>query len=158
MLRFCFFNIAPIVVEVVLVIGAIAYLYAPKFFWLNLASMLMYFFVTIAFTEYRAKFFKDQAKKDAAYTQRATDSLLNFETVKYFNAENHEQKRFAVSLAAYKIANVTVAKSLVTLNMSQATVIAAGLCSTLMLAYQELNNPLIEFDVSDFIVFNLYVL
>ena len=96
------------------------------------------------------------SKKDANYVQKATDSLLNFETVKYFNAEDHEQRRFSVSLHQYKKANVTVAKTLVTLNMSQAFVIAAGLTTTLMLAYYDITQGTMK--IGDFIVFNTYIL
>jgi ABC-type transport system involved in Fe-S cluster assembly fused permease/ATPase subunit len=59
---------------------------------------------------------------------------LNFETVKYFNAERHEEKRFEEALMAYKMRTISVAKSLVTLNIGQALVIALGLGSTLALA------------------------
>jgi len=101
-----------------LVIGAIGYLYPIKFFWINLGFMLLYFMFTLLATEWRAKFFKLMSVADASYVQKATDSLLNFETVKYFNAEDHEEARFGVSLKKYKDANVAVAKSLVALNMS----------------------------------------
>ena len=155
-LRFSLFNILPVFVEIVLVIGAIGYLYQPKFFWLNFGAMLLYLLATVIATEWRAKFFKVMSQKDAAYVQKATDSLLNFETVKYFNAETHEQRRFQVALLEYKKANVTVAKSLVGLNMSQATIIALGLAGTLLLAYSEIRTGAL--DVSDFIVFNIYVI
>ena len=134
-LRFMFFNIMPIIIEIFFVIGAIGYMYPQKFFWLNIGAMVLYLLATIFCTEWRAKYFKVMSTKDANYVQKATDSLLNFETVKYFNAEDHEQKRFYTSLDEYRNANVTVAKSLVVLNMSQATVIAGGLVGTLLLAY-----------------------
>ena len=89
-LRFALFNILPVLVEIVLVIGAIGYLYEPRFFWLNFGAMLAYLAATFIATEWRAKFFKVMTQADAAYVQKATDSLLNFETVKYFNAETHE--------------------------------------------------------------------
>jgi len=95
----------------------------------------MYVLVTFTVTEWRAKYFKAMTQKDAAYVQKATDSLLNFETVKYFNAEDHEQRRFSVALKDYKEANVKVARTLVGLNMSQAICIAAGLAATLLTAY-----------------------
>ena len=76
--------------------------------------------------------------------------------MKYFNAEDHEQNRFQVSLKAYKEANVTVAKTLVTLNMSQAVVIAVGLTATLMLSYNDILNG--DMKIGDFIVFNTYIL
>jgi ATP-binding cassette, subfamily B, heavy metal transporter len=58
------------------------------------------------------------ATKDTEYNQKATDSLLNFETVKYFNAEKHEEERFLKALGEYKKENITVAKSLVVLNIT----------------------------------------
>ena len=134
-LRFTFFNIVPIVLEVVFVVAAIAYMFPIKFFWLNFGCIILYFFVTIYCTEWRAKYFKEMTKRDNESNQRATDSLLNFETVKYFNAEDHEQTRFYASLWAYKNANVIVANSLVALNMSQTIVITLSLTYTLLLAY-----------------------
>jgi ABC-type transport system involved in Fe-S cluster assembly fused permease/ATPase subunit len=64
----------------------------------------------------------------------ATDSLLNFETVKYFNAEKHEEDRFLKALGEYKRENIVVAKSLVALNITQAGIIAMGLLGALMVA------------------------
>jgi ABC-type transport system involved in Fe-S cluster assembly fused permease/ATPase subunit len=75
------------------------------------------------------------AMADQAYNQKATDSLLNFETVKYFNAEKHEEQRFEVALAAYKEQNIIVARSLVALNITQAFIISLALGSILVLAY-----------------------
>jgi len=116
--RYMLFNIAPMIVEIIFIIGTIGYLFPQKYFWLNLGCIVIYLLATVIVTEWRAKYFKLQSKKDAEYVQKATDSLLNFETVKYFNAEDHEQRRFQVSLRAYKDASVTVAKTLVSLNMS----------------------------------------
>lgn len=88
--------------------------------------------------------------------QKATDSLLNFETVKYFNAENHERDRFYTSLLAYKESNIVVAMSLVTLNCVQALCISAGLTLTLILAYHDILAG--ELKVQDFVTFNVYIL
>jgi ABC-type transport system involved in Fe-S cluster assembly fused permease/ATPase subunit len=79
---------------------------------------------------------------------------LNFETVKYFNAENHEEKRFEIALNAYKLASVNVAKGLVTLNISQSSIISLGLCSTLFLANYFIANKKIS--VGDFVMFNSF--
>ena len=81
---------------------------------------------------------------------------MNFETVKYFNAEDHEQRRFQVSLRAYKDASVTVAKTLVSLNMSQAIVIACGLTATLLMSYNDIVAG--NMSIGDFVVFNTYIL
>jgi len=88
---------------------------------------------------------------------------MNFETVKYFNGENHEQIRFFKSLQEYKSASIRVANSLITLNMTQAIIISIGLASTLFIAYNDISNSDPAKDpnaltFSDFIVFNIYVI
>jgi ATP-binding cassette subfamily B protein len=154
-LRFTLFSILPLIVEICFICGTIAYKYPQVFFWLQLGAICMYIVVTFVMTEWRAKYFKAMTQKDAAYVQKATDSLLNFETVKYFNAEDHEQRRFSVALKEYKTANVTVARTLVGLNMSQACCIAAGLAATLLMAYKAIVEKTLK--VSDFIIFNTYI-
>lgn len=72
---------------VVVIIGA---MFPWYFFLIILGSITGYLVDTFLVTEWRAKYFKDMNLKDQAYNQKATDSLLNFETVKYFNAEAHE--------------------------------------------------------------------
>lgn len=96
------------------------------------------------------------AGEDAKNTQVATDSLLNFETVKYFNAEDHEQERFYNALWQYKKSNVIVAFSMVALNMIQATMIAIGLGLTLFYVYSLITVG--KFSVSDFVVLNMYII
>jgi ABC-type transport system involved in Fe-S cluster assembly fused permease/ATPase subunit len=91
--------------------------------------------VTYIGTEWRAKYFKDMNKKDSQYVQKATDSLLNFETVKYFNAEDHEQKRFQIPLLEYKHANIKVTQSMVAVNVTEGLTISVGLTISLYLAY-----------------------
>ena len=88
----------PIVLELTLVLAIIAYLYPVGFFSITLTSVVLYIAITVGITEWRAKYFKSMAQKDTAYVQKATDSLLNFETVKYFNAEEHEEQRFMEAL------------------------------------------------------------
>lgn len=107
-------------------------------------------------TEWRAKYFKSLATKDTEYNQKATDSLLNFETVKYFNAEKHEEERFLNALGEYKKENITVAKSLVVLNITQSGIIALGLLTALLIAYHKIIGG--TFKVGDFVMINTYIL
>jgi ATP-binding cassette, subfamily B, heavy metal transporter len=79
---------------------------------------------------------------------------LNFETVKYFNAEKHEEERFEKALTIYKEKNISVAKSLVSLNISQSFIICVGLGSTLALANYFLING--ELTVGGFVMFNSF--
>lgn len=80
--------------------------------------------------------------------------MLNFETVKYFNAEQHEESRFEEALDAYKKENVKVSKGLVTLNVAQQTIICLGLWSTLILANKFMKDG--KLTVGDFVMFNSY--
>ena len=96
------FQIVPLIVELILVMAIIFALYPVVFFSVVFASVFVYVTLTIVLTEWRAKYFKSLAQKDTEYNQKATDALLNFETVKYFNAEKHEEDRFLKSLGEYK--------------------------------------------------------
>jgi ATP-binding cassette subfamily B protein len=112
------FQICPLIVELILVMIIILSLYPVVFFFVVFVSVVTYIVTTIFLTEWRAKYFKSMAQKDTEYNQKATDSLLNFETVKYFNAESHEEDRFLRALGEYKKENIVVAKSLVVLNIT----------------------------------------
>ena len=131
-------------------------MYTFYFFLVTLVSVLMYFVATFLITEWRAKQFAIMTEKDQNYNQKATDSLLNFETVKYFNAERHERHRFNIALDEYKVQNVKTARQLVILNVTQATIVALGLLGNLSLA-----NYLIQTDelwLGDFVMINTYIL
>ena len=117
-------------------------------------SLVIYVAVTYVLTERRAKGFKAKQTADNNYNTKATDSLLNFETVKYFNAEKHEEDRFETALHAYKMESIKVAKSLVGLNNSQSLVINLGLGVTLSLAYYFFLSDI--FNVGDFVMFVNY--
>ena len=143
-------------VEMILIISSIGIIYSQKFFWITFSTFFIFIMVTYIGTEWRAKYFKELNKRDSSYVQKASDSLLNFETVKYFNAEDHEQRRFQVPLLAYKDANVKVTKSMVTVNVSEGMTVCSGLTITLYLAYMDIQNG--KLNVSDFMLLNLYIL
>jgi len=154
-MRYTMYTLMPTFLEIAFTITIIGYLFTQKYLYINLGTIIVYIVVTIICTEWRAKYFKRLALSDSTYVQKATDSLLNFETVKYFNAENHERNRFFTSLQTYKEANITVAYTLVTLNTLQAVCISFGLTVTLMMAYGDIING--KLNVSDFVTFNLYI-
>ena len=116
-LRMISFNLVPLQIEICLVLIIFGTLFDWRFLLLQLGAISFYIFVTYTLTEIRARGFKSMAQADQNYNQKATDSLLNFETVKYFNAEDHEEKRFEKALLNYKTKNISVAKSLVILNI-----------------------------------------
>lgn len=148
------FSLIPLQLEIILILVIFGSLFDYRFLILQFVAILVYVMATYFLTEWRAKGFKAQATADHAYNQKATDSLLNFETVKYFNAERHEEKRFEEALMAYKMRTISVAKSLVTLNIGQALVIALGLGSTLALANYFLSIG--QLTVGGFVMFNSY--
>lgn len=155
-LRYTIFNIWPLFLELLFVVVIVGIYYPYWFFILIILSIIAYVVDTFMVTEWRAKFFKNMNIKDNNYVQKATDSLLNFETVKYFNAEQHEEKRYMDALQEYKTENIRVTKSLVVLGMSQATIINVGLLLNLLLAnYMIVNGTLI---IGDFVMLNVYIL
>lgn len=105
-----------------------------QFTFVQFLSIFVYFLVTYVLTERRAKGFKAKQKADSEYNQKASDGLLNFETVKYFNAEDHEEDRFGKALNVYKHESIKVTHSLVGLNISQTCVICLGMAMTMSLA------------------------
>ena len=97
-LRYSLFNIIPTFVELVLVLTVLTYMYKWYFAVITAFFVSLYIIATFIITEWRAKNFKSMNQKDNEYNQKATDSLLNFETVKYFNAEKHEAERYGKAL------------------------------------------------------------
>lgn len=150
------FQLFPLIVELTLVITVISLIYPWEFAVIVIISLISYVILTYILTEWRAKFFKDMMLKDAAYNQKATDSLLNFETVKYFNAEDHEEARFREALMTYKTANVKVARSLVALNVVQAVAIAAGLATNLLVAFGKITEG--EMNTGEFVALNAFII
>lgn len=111
---------------------------------------------TFYVTEWRAQYFKKMNQADNNYVQKATDSLINFETVKYFNAEKHEEEKYLTAFQIYKEQNIKVARSLVVLGLSQNIVINFGLLINLLLAnYMIVHGSL---NIGDFVMLNTYIL
>jgi ATP-binding cassette subfamily B protein len=108
----------PIFIELIFALTVILIIYPVAFFFICLGSVVIYVTATGTITEWRAKYFKKLALKDSEYNQKATDSLLNFETVKYFNAEDHEEQRYLKALQEYKNESISVARSLIALNVT----------------------------------------
>jgi len=122
------------------VIVIIGILFPWYFFLIILVTIAAYIIDTFVFTEWTAKYFKNQNIKDQNYNQKVTDALLNFETVKYFNAEQHEEDRYMKALLDYKKENVKVSYSLVTLNLSQALIIVICMSAILTLTLYSIRN------------------
>lgn len=107
-----------IVIEIGLTLCVSATIFHWHFTAAQLLSIVIYFSVTYIVTERRAAGFKAQIMANNNFNQKASDGLLNFETVKYFNAEKHESERFEQALDVYKRESIKVSRSLVGLNIT----------------------------------------
>ena len=155
-LKYTIFSMMPLFLELTLVVIVIGFFFPYWFFLLVLFSIFAYIMDTFYVTEWRAKYFKKMNQADNNYVQKATDALINFETVKYFNAEKHEEERYMTALQAYKKQNIKVTRSLVVLGLSQNMVINFGLLLNLLLAnYMIVNRTL---NIGDFVMLNTYIL
>lgn len=155
-LQFMLFNIMPTLAEV-LIVAAVLYLtFGPLFALITMATILFYVWFTIAITNWRVKFRKDMMQKDAEANTKAIDSLLNFETVKYFGNESHEHKRFDKALEGYEAAAIQSQTSLSILNMGQGLIIAGGLVAVMVLAAKGVVDQ--SMTIGDFVAVNTFLI
>ena len=155
-LRYSVFMIIPLFLEITLVVISCGLIFPFWFLFLIIICVVSYILDTFLVTEWRAKYFRRMNIKDNAYVQKATDSLLNFETVKYFNAERHEGDRYMKALQEYKIENVATTNSMVVLNISQSFFLFIGLLLNLTLGAYMLETG--KFKVGDYVLLNTYIL
>ncbi|HRP10673.1 MAG TPA: ABC transporter ATP-binding protein/permease [Terricaulis sp.] len=134
LLRFLAFNIAPTLIELVLAAGVLAWKYGWNFALIAALTVAIYAWITFGITEWRLKYRRDMNERDTEAAGRAVDSLLNFETVKSFAAEERESARYDKALAQYAEAAVRSNTSLVLLNVLQNVVMNVGLVAMVVAA------------------------
>ncbi len=156
LLRYVLFNVVPTFIELVLVIFILLTLYGFEYAIITFITISTYVILTFTITQWRLQFRKDMNSADNAASTKMIDSLLNFETVKYFNNENHEFKRLDESLEKYEIAANKNRTSLSLLNISQTFVIMIGITLMLVLTVFGIQNKSIT--VGGFVVINAYML
>ena len=156
LLRYVLFNVVPTFIELVLVIFILLTLYGFEYAIITFITITIYVILTFTITQWRLQFRKDMNLADNAASTKMIDSLLNFETVKYFNNENHEFKRLDESLEKYEIAANKNRTSLSLLNISQTFVIMIGITLMLVLTVFGIQNKSIT--VGGFVVINAYML
>ncbi|MES1150884.1 MAG: ABC transporter ATP-binding protein/permease [Dongia sp.] len=132
LLSFLLFNVIPTLVEIGMVAVILWALYDWRFAVITVATIGLYIFYTLSVTEWRIKLRRQMNESDQSANTKAVDSLLNFETVKYFNNEEHEARRYDQALQLYETAAVRSRVSLAALNIGQVFIIAIG--STLIMA------------------------
>ena len=136
LISYSLYSILPTLVEFILVLGYLAYSYDIWFAAITLCALLIYIVFTVVVTEWRTHFRKTMNDMDSKANQKAIDSLLNFETVKYFGNEAFEASRYDQNLIRYQTAAVKSQKSLAVLNLGQQAIIAVGLVLILWRATQ----------------------
>ena len=131
LVNFTLYSMVPTVVEVLLVTGWLAYFYPPVFALITLVALVSYVVFTIMITEWRTHFRREMNELDSRANARAIDSLINYETVKYFNNESFEAARYDRSLLRWQEAAIRSQNSLSILNVGQSLIIAVAV--TLMI-------------------------
>ena len=156
LLRYVLFNIAPTFFEVFLVSGILFYLYGPWYAVVTLVTIGLYSFLTFKITEWRNVFRKRMNQADNDVSTKMIDSLLNFETVKYFNNEAFEANRLDQSLEEYELAANQNRHSLSLLNIAQTFIIMLGITIMLVMSVYGIKSG--EINIGGFVVINAYML
>lgn len=136
LISYSLYSIVPTLVEVALVLGILAVRFDAWFAWITLAALAVYILFTVTVTEWRTKFRREANEFDSAAHTKAIDSLLNYETVKYFNNEGFESSRYDESLERLRCARLKAQTTLSLLNTGQQLIIAIGLVGMLWRATQ----------------------
>ncbi|MFY7778007.1 MAG: ABCB family ABC transporter ATP-binding protein/permease [Elstera sp.] len=156
LLQFMLFNVLPTLLEITLVCGILWNLYSIEYAAITFATIIGYIVFTIVLTEWRTKYRREMNDRDSEATTKAVDSLLNYETVKYFGNELHEANRFDKALQAYEKAAVRSQVSLSALNVGQGTIIAIGLIAVMSMTAQGVADG--SMTVGDLVLVNTFLI
>ncbi len=155
-LRLAVFNIVPTLLEVVLVVGILWHMFDWRFALVTLVTVVLYIGFTFGFTNWRVRFRRAMNDTDNDAQTKAIDSLLNYETVKYFGNEAHEAHRFDEARARYERAAVKSQVTLNMLNLGQAFIIAIGLGWVMLMAADGVQAGTMT--VGQFVLVNTYLM
>jgi len=134
LIRFTTFNIIPTLIEIALVGGILWHLYDWRFTAVTLGVIAVYVVFSVVLSEWRIKFVRSMNDADTEANAKAIDSLLNYETVKYFGNEAHEAQRYDVGRRRYEVAAIRSTRTLSLLNIGQGAIISVGLVSVMVMA------------------------
>jgi ABC-type transport system involved in Fe-S cluster assembly fused permease/ATPase subunit len=155
-LRLAVFNIIPTIFELLLVTIFLWTLFDWRYAALTFSAVALYMYFTLAFTNWRVKFRRTMNEVDSEAQTKAVDSLLNYETVKYFGNEGHEALRYDDALARYERAAVKSQVTLNLLNIGQAAIIALGLALIMLMAAEGVRAGTMT--VGKFVLVNTYLM
>jgi ATP-binding cassette, subfamily B, heavy metal transporter len=156
LLRFMLFSIGPLMLELAMVIAIFAIAFGWAYAAVVVLMISLYVTFTFKVTEWRVKLRREMNDQDSDANQKAVDSLLNFETVKYFGAERREAARYDSAMGKYETAAVKTGQSLSFLNGGQAFLLTCGLISVMVLAARGVQAGILT--VGDFVMVNAYMI
>jgi ATP-binding cassette subfamily B protein len=156
LLSFMLFNVVPTVFEILVVSAILWRLYDWRFALVTLVTIACYVAFTFVVTDWRIRYRREMNARNSEANTKAVDSLLNYETVKYFANEAHEAARYDAALNAYERAAVKSETTLALLNVGQGAIIAGGLIGVMLLAAQGVAAG--HMTVGDFVLVNAYLL
>lgn len=156
LLRFLLLSIGPLTLQLVLTAAILFFVFDVWYLVVVVVTIGFYTWFTFSVTEWRVKIRRQMNKEDTDANQKAVDSLLNFETVKYFTAEEHEADRYDVSMRGYQVAAIKTSQSLAMLNFGQSLIITTGLVWVMIMAALGVQNG--SLTVGDFVMVNAYMI
>ena len=156
LLRFLLFSIFPLALELLLIAAILFFVFDVRYLAVVAVTIFAYVWFTFRVTEWRVKIRRRMNERDTDANQKAIDSLLNFETVKYFGAEGREAARYDSSMEGYESAAVKTSVSLAWLNLGQSFIITAGLVSVMVMAALGVQAGALT--VGDFVMVNAYMI
>ena len=156
LMRFFVFNIIPTLLEIVMVLGILLVSYGASYAVITLVSVYSYGLFSLRATQWRTQFVREMNTADSSSNTRAMDSLLNFETVKYFTNEEFEARRYDAELEKWELARRRNRLSLFGLNGGQALIIAVSQTSMIGLAAWQVSNG--QITLGDFILINQFMI
>ena len=156
LLTIAFFEVLPLFVEVAFVSIIMWHLFGGFYAGVTFLTVAAYVYFSIRVTEWRIRFRREMNTADEAAASRAVDSLLNYETVKYFNAEDVEAARYDSAMADYEVMAVRSRTSLSVVNIGQGVIIAFGLMAVMAMAGADIQKG--NLTVGDFVAVNTYLL
>ncbi|MCX7560777.1 ABC transporter ATP-binding protein/permease [Sulfitobacter sp. F26204] len=155
LLRFLLFSIGPLILELVMIGAVLTYLFDWTYLVIVAVTIGFYVWFTFSVTEWRVRQRREMNAADTDANQKAVDSLLNYETVKYFGAESREAGRYDAAMGNYEDAAIKTSLSLAFLNFGQSVIITAGLVAVMVMAAIGVQNGTLT--VGDFVMVNAYM-
>ncbi len=156
LLRFMLFSVGPLIIELTMVALIFWVLFDIWYMAVVITTIWAYVTWTFKVTEWRVKIRREMNAQDTDANQKAIDSLLNYETVKYFDAEAREASRYDAAMAGYEVAAVKTGYSLSLLNFGQTVLITSGLIAVMVMAAMGVQAGALT--VGDFVMVNAYMI